>query len=107
MTEKKYSLTYTIKAHEEGLTKEQVMSLGPDTGACDQIIIHSCVKRADGNMSTMIVSHDGTTSMELPPEELFSAWVLLAEHLASTLPEGTQRATVHEAMTRAMKTYDT
>lgn len=105
--EHKYKLTYKLTPMGEGITKSDIAALKDDNlGACDKIIIHSIIDRADGGLSTAVISVDGATGeTPLPAEEEFKHWALMAHHLMERLPPGGRRelvTMVHETMKAAV-----
>lgn len=78
-----YHLTYEMKAHPEGLTRDQVPK---DRGACTAAFLLSLLYPEDGSYSVAAVSFDGRTGAPLENEdaELWKAWVMLAHRLAQS-----------------------
>lgn len=98
---KKYHITYSIKAHKDGLTKSEVSKIDDKletvdhggVGGCHAIIAFSLIYPPDGSYSWLMVSKDGQTDQELSDNEIFKAWMMLTNRLAEskTLPEGKKR----------------
>ena len=94
----KYHITYSIKAHKDGLTKEEVVAIDDKlekvdhggAGGCHAIIAFSLIYPSDGSYSWLMVTKDGQTDKELSDDEVFKAWMMLTNRLAEskTLSEG-------------------
>lgn len=81
----RFSITYNIKHHEKGISKEEV---SPTDGATDCIFVMSKLIEEDGKEDYAFVSLDGTTGSSVTPEEVFKAWVILAGMLRDNLKPG-------------------
>jgi hypothetical protein len=82
----KFWLTYHIKHHEEGIQKDQV----PDNhGASDALLVMSkLLNEIDSTEDYAFIALDGKTGQNMTPQEVFKAWVVLANMLKDNLPDG-------------------
>lgn len=83
-----FSISYHIKHHPEKVKKEDL----PDGyGATDCLLIMSRLMAEDGTEDYAFLSLDGVTGESLTPQEVFKAWVILANMLKDNLPENDLR----------------
>jgi hypothetical protein len=99
--ERQYPVSYSIDAKNPRSAAE-LRAAG--LGGCDALILVSVIFRADGSRSQQAVSIDGRSGGDLPPDEWFKSWVLLAHGLmnqtALTTGERDLCAMVFEAIRR-------
>ncbi len=79
MTNRRYPLTYDLRAEDPPLEKDDIEA---GRGACDAAILLSLIYPADGSFSMLIVSRDGRTGDEVSDAEIFKCWTLMANRLA-------------------------
>ena len=92
-----YPITYDVTPHDPPLEREEI----PDgRGACHAVLITSIVKAPDGSSSYAFVSMD-EEGEDIPPLELWKAWLMLATTLKDTLPEGFQKEACSEVFEAA------
>jgi len=89
--ERKYRLTYTGKAHPEGLAKKDIPS---GFGACDCLFLASILGQpgGPGPLSVQFASLNGFKGEceSLEPMQEFNIFGMFAHYLAETLPAGSQ-----------------
>lgn len=88
-----YHLSYSLRAHPEGISKEQVQAEGVGgtvVGGCDALFVTSILFPPDGSYSALFGGLDGRTGKELDDHEWFKVWMFLAKRLSEskTLDEG-------------------
>jgi hypothetical protein len=82
MSEHKYPIKYNIEPGE--FTKEDLENGG--FGGADSILLMSVMGEfGKGPMSHLVLSLEGKTGFEIPPNRLFSLWCMMAHHI-SKLP---------------------
>lgn len=80
--ERRYKIAYRLEYNLDGMTKEELLE--KNLGGCDAIVVISVVRPSDGSLSTVIASLDGNTSEEMPGDELFKAWIMMAKKLSES-----------------------
>ena len=104
MTKKqKYRLTYKLDPHPDGIAKED---LPHDTGACDQVILHSILSPEDDGLSVMTATLNGITGQPLSANDQFHIWAIWAHGILQQegLSDGNRHlcTIVHEAVKGAV-----
>ena len=82
MNERRFPLTYELRAEDPPLTADEIMAMG--RGGCDAMILLSMLYPADGSFSLLVVSKDGRTGDEVTDAEIFKCWAMLAKRLADS-----------------------
>jgi hypothetical protein len=93
MSETRYYITYEVHHHPEGLTKQQVMAMGPNVGGTHKFLLWSIMDTPEGGSSQMAVAVDGTKpdAPMLTDEEIFKQWTIMAKNLSERLPAGSRK----------------
>jgi hypothetical protein len=109
--EHRYSVTYTVKAHPQGLTAgdwEKTAGVAPGKdeaetttlvgrGVADAIVM--CALREDTRgVAVRVFSLNGMTETEVTDEELYKAWVAIAGVLGQSKELSQQKRALAEAM---------
>lgn len=77
---KRYLVTYQLKKHEGGILAQDIPA---GHGASDALVVISQLYLGDGQYSQLTSSLDGRTGEDVEPGELWKAWMLLAQGLAT------------------------
>lgn len=93
---RRYPIAYKVETPKEHPPRTPDELRDADLGGCDAIIIHSILFRADGSRSEAIVTKDGRTGDELPVDELFKSWAMLAHGLSQDKDLGEGRRLLAE-----------
>lgn len=80
MPERTYPITYELRVEDPPLAASAIPK---DRGGCDAVILVSIMHSPTGSSSCMIASRDGRTKRQISRAELFKAWAMLADTLAS------------------------
>ena len=75
----KYHLTYQLKAHPEGIEREEIPE---GHGGCDAMVMVSIIRADDGALCLKVLSLDGTHAGQISGNELWQAWMVMAAKLA-------------------------
>lgn len=83
MSERRYPLTYDIRAEDPPLAREEIEA---GRGACDAIVLLSLLYPTDGGggFSMRVLSKDGRTADEVSEAELFNCWARLSKSFAES-----------------------
>jgi hypothetical protein len=79
-----YKVTYQLKHHAQGIVAQDVPSMH---GASDALIVISQLYLDDGAYSQATSSLDGRTGKDVDSADLWKAWMLLANSLATEHPD--------------------
>src|SRR6266498_1217518 len=80
-----YKLTYKLKKHPKGITKEKIPA---GFGGCDAVLFCSMLYPPDGSFSVYFIGVDGRKEGKIQENlediEWFKVWTLLASRLANS-----------------------
>lgn len=108
----RYKLLWKVVMPEKPMTKEELEASNSDFAASDALFAVSIIYPPDGSLSTLMMGFDGRregpghTPAELPDEEWFKIWGLLALRLTQSATLGEYQKLlclrVHEAIRDAI-----
>jgi hypothetical protein len=103
MDDQRYRITYQLKHHPQGIA---LADIPENYGASDALIVISQLYPPDGSYSQHTSGLDGRTGGDIEIGELFKAWAVLANSLATNPELGPGQRLIawhaHALMTKAI-----